>query len=388
MATTTNTPVPSAPTPSQRDADPAAASAGAAAPSDTPVDETRVEAFIERLLTDVAGTSTTLMTIVGDRLGLYEAMTGAGPIRADELAAATGLHPRLVTEWLAAQTVAEYVRYDPTAETFELPAEHAAVLSVQDSPAYLIAATAIVGGLFATVDDLERAFRGDGGVEIYDVLDDHARFGVERFFRTAYTHELAADWFPAVDGLVERLEAGARIADVGCGHGPSSVVMASTWPRSTVLGYDLHAASVTVARARAIEAGDPANLSFRVADAAQIGPGPFDVVTFFDSLHDMGDPLAALRRAHELLVDDGFLVVVEPWSLDRLEDGIGDLRTRLDFGVSTAMCTPGSLAQPGAYGLGTQGGPARRLELLEEAGFRDATVAVDTGFNLVLAARR
>lgn len=388
MATTTHTPDPSASTVSQRDVAPATATADAAAPAEVPIDEAGVEAFVERFLTDAAGTSTTLMTIVGDRLGLYEAMTGAGPIRADELAHATGLHPRLVTEWLAAQTVAEYVRYDPSTATYELPAEHAAVLSVPDSPAYVVAATAIVGGLFATVDQLERAFRGDGGVEIYDALDEHARFGVERFFRTPYTHELASDWFPAIDGLVERLDAGARVADVGCGHGPSSVAMATTWPRSTVTGFDLHAPSVTVARARAIEAGDPANLSFRVADAAQIGPGPYDVVTFFDSLHDMGDPLAALRRAHDLLAPDGIVVAVEPWSLDRLEDGIGDPRTRLDFGISTAMCTPGSLAQPGAYGLGTQGGPTRRLQLLADAGFRDAALAVDTGFNLVIAARR
>lgn len=353
-----------------------------------PVDDADVERFAERLLTDVAGSSTTLMTIVGDRLGLYAAMTGAGPIRADQLAAVTGLHPRLVAEWLAAQAVAEYVRYDPRDQTFALPDAHAAVLADADSPAYIVAATAIVGGLFGTLDHLERAFRDDGGVEVYDVLDEHARFGVERFFRTAYTHELASAWFPAVDGLVDVLDAGARVADVGSGHGPSSIVMATTWPRSTVIGYDLHGPSVTVARARALEAGDPPNLSFRVADAAEIGPGPFDVVTYFDALHDMGDPLAALRRAHDLLVDDGIVVAVEPWSLDRLEDGIGDPRTRVDFGISTALCTPGSLAQPGAYGLGTQGGPTRRLELLRAAGFRDALVAADTGFNLVLAARR
>lgn len=356
-------------------------------PSDS-IDEAGVEAFVERLLNDIAGTSTTLMTIVGDRLGLYSAMTGAGPLRPEALARATTLNERLVTEWLAAQTVAAYVRYDPHDGTYELPAEHAAVLSVQESPAYVVAATAIVGGLFKTLDHLERAFRGDGGVEIYDVLDEHARFGVERFFHTAYSHELAADWFPAVDGLIDRLEGGARVADVGCGHGPSTVEMARQWPRTTVVGYDVHGPSVTVARARAIEAGDPGNVSFHVADAAQIGPGPFDVVTFFDSLHDLGDPPAALRRAYDLLPDDGIIVAVEPWSLDRLEDGIGDPRTRMDFGISTAMCTPGSLAQTGAYGLGTQGGPSRRLALLEDAGFRDATVAADTGFNLVLTARR
>ncbi|MGB3684672.1 MAG: class I SAM-dependent methyltransferase [Ornithinimicrobium sp.] len=352
------------------------------------LDEARIEAFAERLLNDVASTSTTLMTIIGDRLGLYEALSGAGPVAAEELARVAGLNARLVTEWLAAQTVAGYVMYDPDTLTYELPAEHAAVLSDPESSAYIVAATTIVGGLFQTLDHLERAFHGDGGIEIYDALDEHARFAVERFFRTAYTHELAPSWFSAVSGLIGRLERGIRVADVGSGHGPSTIAMATTWPRSTVTGFDVHSPSVTVARARAIEAGNPTNLAFHVADAAHIGPGPFDVVTFFDSLHDMGDPVAALRQAHSMLVDDGIVVAVEPWSLDHLEDGIGDPRTRMDFGISTAMCTPGSLAQPGAYGLGTQGGPTRRLELMEQAGFREPAVVADTGFNLVLAARR
>lgn len=204
------------------------------------LDEARVELFAERLLNDAASTSTTLMTIIGDRLGLYEALSGAGPLGADELARVAGLNARLVTEWLAAQTVAGYVMYDPDGLTYELPAEHAAVLADTDLPAYIVAATTIVGGLFQTLDHLERAFHGDGGIEIYDALDEHARFAVERFFRTAYTHELAPSWFSAVTGLIERLERGVRVADVGSGHGPSSIAMATTWPYSTVVGFDVH----------------------------------------------------------------------------------------------------------------------------------------------------
>jgi SAM-dependent methyltransferase len=351
------------------------------------IDDARVEGFVDRYLHDLAGAATTVMTVVGDRLGLYEALTGAGPVTARALAATTGLHERLVTEWLAAQTVSGYVTYDPDALEYELPAEHALVLSVADSPAYLVAAAEIVAGQYQSLGQLEDAFRGGGGVD-YRELPACLFRGVERFFRTAYTHELVDTWFPAVDGLVERLESGARVADVGCGHGVATVLMAQQWPASTFVGFDFHAPSVTQARARAIEAGSPSNVSFRVADAAEIGPGPFEVVVFFDALHDLGDPPAALRRAHDLLTPDGIVVAVEPWSLDRLEDGIGNPSVRIDYSCSTSLCTPCSLAQPGAYGLGTQGGPAPRLRLLAEAGFRHAVVAADTGFNLVLAARR
>ncbi|MGB3184745.1 MAG: methyltransferase domain-containing protein [Ornithinimicrobium sp.] len=388
METTQTTPTPDTATRSRHDDIPDLGPATSQFDANTVPDEARVGAFAERLVADAASTSTTLMTIIGDRLGLYETLSGAGPLGAEEFAQVSGFNARLVTEWLAAQTVAGYVMYDPDELTYELPVEHAAVLSDPASPAYIVAATAIVGGLFQTLDDLERAFRGDGGIEIYDAMDEYARFGVERFFRTSYTHELASVWFCAVRGLTERMERGVRVADVGSGHGASTIAMATAWPRSTVVGFDAHPPSVTVARSRAIEVGNPSNLAFHVADAAYIGPGPFDVVTFFDSLHDMGDPVAALRQARSVLSDDGIVVVVEPWSVDHLEDAIGDPRTRLAFGISTAMCTPGSLAQPGAYGLGTQGGPTRRLELMAQAGFREPAVVADTGFNLVFAARR
>jgi SAM-dependent methyltransferase len=350
------------------------------------VDESSVEAFVGRLLTDLAGAASTAMTVLGDRLGLYTAMTGAGPLTGAELAGATGLHPRLVTEWLASQTVSGYVRHDPGTGTYELPAEHAVVLSVAESPAYLIGAAEIVTGQYLTLAQLEQVFRGEGPLD-YDRLPSSLFHGVERFFRTAYTHELAQTWFPAVPGLVPALEAGARVADVGCGHGLSSLRIAETWPASTVTGFDIHRPSVLVARAKAVEAGTQ-NASFHVADATEIGPGPFDVVVFSDALHDMGDPPAALRRARDVLVDGGVVVVIEPWSLDRLADGIGNPSVRIDYAISTSLCTPGALAQPGGHAMGTQGGPAQRLRLLTEAGFRGATLAADTGANLVLAAVR
>ena len=352
-----------------------------------PIDEARVEAFAGQLITDLAGAATTLMTVVGDRLGLFAAMTGAGPLTPEALSWGTGLNPRLVTEWLAAQTVNGYVVHDPARGTYELPMEHALALSVVDSPAYVVGAAEIITGQFQTLGELERAFRGDGGVE-YGEYPSGLFHGIERFFRTAYVNELAKTWFPAVPGLVGKLEAGARVADVGCGHGVATRLVGELWPASTVVGFDRHEASVAVARAKAVEAGAGGNVSFRVADAAAFGPGPFDVVVFFDALHDLGDPPAALRRAYETLTPGGIVVAVEPGSTDDLTDGIGNPVARLNWAASTALCTPGSLSQPGAYGLGTQGGPARRIDLLTAAGFADARLAIDTGFNLVLTAVR
>jgi SAM-dependent methyltransferase len=183
------------------------------------------------------------------------------------------------------------------------------------------------------------------------------------------------------------LTAGAKVADVGCGHGFASRLVAQTWPASTVAGFDFHAPSIATARAQTVEAGGPENVSFHVSDARDIAASsiaPFDVVVFFDSLHDLGDPPAALRAAYEALADGGILVAVEPWSADRFTDTIGNPMARANFAASTSLCTPGSLSQPGAYGLGTQGGPTRRIELIEAAGFANAHVAADTGFNLVL----
>ena len=351
------------------------------------VDEARVEAFVEKVSIDLAGASITAMTVIGDRLGLYQALTGAGPLTATGLAERTGLHPRLVTEWLAAQTVAGYVTYDPTAETYELPIEHAMVLAVADSPAYLVGAAEVTAGQYTTLQHLEKAFRGDGGIDL-SLFPPSVYCGIERFFRTAYVHQLADVWFPAVEGLVGRLEQGIRVADVGCGHGVATLLMARTWPASTFSGFDFHEASIINARARAVEAGSPANVSFHVAASTEVDAGRFDAVVFFDSLHDMGDPPAALRRAYESLAEGGVVIAVEPWSLDRLEDGIGNPAVQIDYSVSTSLCTPGSLAQPGAYGLGTQGGPARRLDLLTAAGFQDARLVADTGQNLVLAAKK
>ncbi|MFG1995495.1 class I SAM-dependent methyltransferase [Actinoplanes sp. NPDC048988] len=346
--------------------------------TDTRIDEARAEAFAGQLLTDFAGAGSTALTVAGDRLGLYRAMTGAGPMTPAELAAATGLHPRLVTEWLRAQTVSGYVTSD--GETFELPIEHALALSVVDSPAYMVGGGEIIAGYFLALPRLEAAFRGDGGLP-YGDMPGCLHHGIERFFRTAYVNHLARQWFPAVPGLLEKLEKGARVADIGCGHGVATRLIASTWPASTVTGFDNHEASIVNARA-ALAPG----VDFHVASATEINRyGRFDVVAFFDSLHDLGDPPAALKAAYEVLEPGGIVVAVEPWSADDFTTVVGNPVARANYAASTALCTPGSLSQPGAYGLGTQGGPTARLELLTAAGFEGAVVAADTGLNLVLA---
>ena len=350
------------------------------------IDFAAVEAFAGQVVSDFAGAATTAMTVIGDRLGLFDAMTGSGPVSAAELAQHTGLHPRLVTEWLSSQVVSGYLRHAAGSGRFELPIEHAMALSVAASPAYVVGAAEVVAGQFATLGHLERAFRTDGAVD-YVRFPDTVTHGIERFFRTAYVHHLVDDWFPAVDELVGKLADGARVADIGCGHGAATLVMAQAWPRSTFTGFDLDERAITVARSRATDAGAGATVSFEVADGTGFGPGPYDVVAFFDALHDLGDPGAVLRRAHELLSPGGIVVAVEPWSTDRLDDSIGNPIARLDYAISTSMCTPTSLAQRGGYGLGTCGGPGRRLELLTGAGLVDARVAVDTGQNLVLTAR-
>ncbi|BBH67372.1 SAM-dependent methyltransferase [Actinoplanes sp. OR16] len=348
------------------------------------IDEARVEAFAGQLITDFAGASSTAMTVLGDRLGLYSAMTGIGPVTASTLAERTGLHPRLVTEWLRQQAVSGYVTAD--GDTFELPVEHALALSVVDSPAYLVAAGEIIAGYFASLDHLEVAFRGDGGLA-GDEVPGCTYHGIERYFRTAYVNQLAQTWFPAVPGLVAKLESGARVADVGCGHGFASLLIGRTWPAATVTGFDYHEPSIATARARAVEAAS--GVAFHVADSAAIGAhGPFDVVVYFDSLHDLGDPVAALKAAFDALAPGGIVVAVEPWSADDWTSTIGMPITRIGYASSTALCTPTSLGQPGAYGLGTLGGPAKRLELLAAAGFTDPIVAADTGFNLVVSATK
>lgn len=347
------------------------------------MDATKLEAFMGRAVTDLAAAESSAATYLGDRLGLYRAMASGEQLTAGELAARTGTNERLVLEWLRNQTAGGYVEHE--ADLFRLPLEHAEALANEASPYFLGGAFEIVAAIWADADQLELAFRGDGSFA-WGAHDPRLYRGVERFYGATYRSSLVQGWLPALDGVVERLEAGARVADVGCGYGLSTNVMAAAFPRSTFVGYDNHGASIVAARDRARQAGVAERVRFEELAAADVPADGFDLVCFFDALHDMGDPVGAAAAARHALAADGVLMVVEPRAGDRLDDNVGPV-SRTYYAGSTFLCTPGALAQGGQHALGAQAGPAALTEVLHAAGFSRVRVAGETPFNLVLEAR-
>ena len=351
----------------------------------TDLDRTRVEEFQGLAVTEAAAAESAACCYLGDVLGLYEAMAGAGPLTSAELAERTATHERYVREWLANQASGGYVDYHPGDGTFELPDEHAAVLADPDSPAYLAGIYAVIAAAWASTDRIAEAFRSGEGVGWHE-HDPRLFGGVERLFGPLYRHQLVQDWIPALDGVHERLTAGASVADVGCGHGASTVVLAQTYPASRFAGFDYHPESIAAASKAAAEAGVGDRAGFEVAPAQSFGGDGYDLVCFFDCLHDMGDPVAAAAHARQALTDDGALLVVEPMAGDDLADNLNPV-SRLFYAGSVFLCTPSSLAQDGAAGLGAQAGERRLREVLAQAGFSHVRVATQTPFNLVIEAR-
>lgn len=346
-------------------------------------DATRLEAFLGRAVTDLSAAESAAATYLGDRLGLYRALAAGGSMTAAELATETGTHERLVLEWLRNQTAGGYVEHE--AGRFTLPAEHATALADETSPYFLAGAFEIVAAIWADAGLAERAFRGDGGIAWGD-HDARLYSGVERFYGASYRSSLVQAWLPALDGVVERLEHGAAVADVGCGYGLSTAVMAAAFPRSTFVGYDSHGPSVEAARERAAREGVAERVSFEVLAAADVPARGFDLVCFFDALHDMGDPVGAAAAARRSLSADGVLMVVEPRAGDSLDENVGPV-SRTYYAGSTFLCTPSALAQEGHHALGAQAGPAALTEVLQAAGFSRVRIAAETPFNLVLEAR-
>jgi SAM-dependent methyltransferase len=349
------------------------------------IDGARVEAFVGRVIEEIGATLNTALVAIGDELGLYRVMGGAGPLAPEELARGSGTNERYVREWLNAQAAGGFVDYDPTSGRYSLPAEHAMALADEDSAAFL-------GGFFqiaaATVRDAPRvaaAFTSGDGVGWHE--HDHDVFeGCERFFRTGYRANLVSSWIPALEGVEEKLRIGAKVADVGCGHGASTILMAEAFPESVFHGYDYHAESIETARARARDAGLGDRVSFDVAPASRYPDAGYDLVTTFDCLHDMGDPVGAARRIRESLDRDGTWMLVEPLAGDRVEDNLNPVG-RTYYGFSTLLCTPASLSQEVGAALGAQAGEARLRAVIEEAGFRRVRRATETPFNMVLEAR-
>ncbi|MDF9618147.1 class I SAM-dependent methyltransferase [Pseudomonas entomophila] len=348
------------------------------------MDEARLQEFMGRLVGDMGAAATLANVVLGDELGLYRAMADSLPVTPEVLAERTGCQPRLVREWLNGQAAAGYVEHRNG--SFTLPEEQALALALEDSPAYMAGGAAVLAALFHDKDKLVAAMRGDGGL----AWGDHhpCMFsGTERFFRPGYRTFLVADWLPALDGVVAKLQAGAQVADVGCGHGASTIVLAQAFPASHFIGYDYHAPSVSTATERAREAGLGDRVSFVQASAKDYPGHDLDLVCFFDCLHDMGDPVGAARHAYDALKEDGTVMLVEPFAEDTLDANINPVG-RLFYAASTFICTPNSLSQEVGLGLGAQAGEARLRAVFEEAGFTRFRRATQTPFNLILEARK
>jgi len=349
------------------------------------VDGDKLMQFVFRAVDEVGATLNAALVVMGDKLGLYRALAEGGPLSSAELAARTGTAERYVREWLNAQAAGGFVAYDPDSGSYTLPPEQTVALTDSDSPAYLPGFFQIaLGSVIDSPKIVERARSGDGfgwHEHVHDVHD-----GCERFFRPGYNAHLVAEWLPALDGVVAKLERGGLVADVGCGHGSSTILMATAFPNSTFVGSDYHAGSIETARQRANEAGVGDRVSFQVAPAAAYSGTGYDLVTMFDCLHDMGDPVGAARHVRSTLKGDGSWMIVEPRAGDRIEDNFNPVG-RAYYAFSTLLCTPASLSQEVGLALGAQAGESRIRDVVQTAGFGRFRQAAETPFNLVFEAR-
>ena len=349
------------------------------------IDVDKLMQFVFRAVEEVGATVNTALVVMGDKLGLYRALAGAGALSPAELAERTGTAERYVREWLNAQAAGEYVTYDPDSGRYTLPPEQAVALTVPDSPVFLpgFFQTAL-GSMLDSPKIIEAARSGAGFGWHEHVHDVHE--GCERFFRPGYNANLIAGWLPALDGVVAKLERGALVADVGCGHGASTILMAQAFPNSTFVGSDYHEGSIETARRHAEEAGVADRVRFETAPAAAYGGTGYDLVTMFDCLHDMGDPAGAARHVHGTLDPDGTWMIVEPFSGDRVEENLNPVG-RAFYSFSTLLCTPASLSQEVGLALGAQAGEKRLREVVTSGGFSRFRRATQTPFNLIFEAR-
>ena len=349
------------------------------------IDGAKLEEFVFRAVDEVGATLNAALVVMGDKLGLYRELAGAGPLTSAQLAERTGTAERYVREWLNAQAAGGYVEYDPDSGRYALPPEQALALTDAESPAYLPGFFQIaLGSVLDSPRIVEAAREGDGFGWHQHVHDVHE--GCERFFRPGYNANLISSWLPALHGVAEKLEHGAVVADVGCGHGSSTILMAKAYPSSRFVGSDYHEGSIATARERAEQAGVADRVRFEVAPAASYSGEGYDLVTMFDCLHDMGDPAGAARHVRGTLAPDGTWMIVEPMAGDRVEDNLNPVG-RAYYGFSTLLCTPASLSQEVGLALGAQAGEARIRDVVTSGGFTRFRRAAETPFNLVLEAR-
>ena len=345
----------------------------------------RLNELLGQLVNDLGVAFSGASVLLGDRLGLYKAMADGEAMSSAQLAKATGLHERYVREWLSGQAAAGYIDYHPDKDAFSLSPEQAMAFAEEDSPAFFAGAFEVAQSAYLDEPKVAEAFRTGKGVGWHE----HSKClfsGTERFFRPGYNANLVTSWIPALDGIEARLKAGAKVADVGCGHGASTIVMAKAYPNSEFFAFDYHMPSIERARELAAEAGVSERITFAQASAKDFPAKGYDMVAFFDCLHDMGDPVGAGRHVKEALGRDGVWMIVEPFAHDNLKDNLNPVG-RVFYGASTFICTPASLSQEVALGLGAQAGERRLRKVVTEAGFTRFRRATETPFNMVFEAR-
>jgi SAM-dependent methyltransferase len=347
------------------------------------IDEAKLDEFMGRFVGDLGAALSAALVVIGDRLGLYRAMADGAPVTPEELAERTGTDARYVREWLSNQAAGGDVSYADG--RFSLSPEQSLALAQEGSPAFVPGAFQLATSLVKDEETISRAFQEGHGVGWHE--HHHDLFtGTERFFRPGYAANLISSWIPALDGVTAKLEQGALVADVGCGHGASTILMAEAFPNSEFVGFDYHGESIETARQKASEAGLDARVSFEVAPAKGYPGDGYDLVAMFDCLHDMGDPVGAAAHVLGTLGEDGTWMIVEPYAGDRLEDNLNPVG-RVFYGASTLVCTPASRDQEVGLALGAQAGEARLREVVTTGGFTRFRRATETPFNLVLEAR-
>jgi SAM-dependent methyltransferase len=349
------------------------------------VDEGKLGEFVGQMLADLGGASSVAMVRMGDALGLYKTLHAEGPMTCAQLARTTNVHERYLREWLSHQAASNYLAYEPETATFSLPPEQAMVFADEDSPVYMMGGFDLVTAMLDNQPKVQAAFKSGGGVA-WGHQAGCMFCAVARFFRPGYHNHLVKEWLPALNGVVEKLNHGARVADVGCGHGWSTVLMAKAFPKSQFIGYDFHPGSIEAARAHAEMHAVSANTRFEVGLAKDYPGTDFDLVTCFDCLHDLGDPAGAAAHIRRSLKPDGTWMIVEPMAGDSLEQNLNPVG-RLYYAGSTMICLPTSLSQEVGAGLGAQAGEAKLREIIISGGFGDVRRAAETPFNMILEAR-
>ncbi|WP_179021126.1 class I SAM-dependent methyltransferase [Winogradskyella forsetii] len=348
------------------------------------INENKLNTLLGKMVTEMGAAAIGPLIIIGDTLGIYKAMEATGSATSTELSKASGVNERYLREWLSAHAASGYIEYNDTDEKFTLTPEQAFVFSNPDSPVLMTGAYYAISSMYHDVPTMQKAFKSGEGVSWGD---HHSCLfcGTEKFFRPSYATNLVQTWLPALDGVVDKLQKGAKVADVGCGHAASTMIMAKAFPNSEFIGFDFHQGSIDHAALHAKESGLD-NISFQLATAKDFPGHDYDLVTFFDCLHDMGDPEGACAHTVKALKPDGTCMIVEPFANDTLKDNINPV-SRAFYSFSTLLCTPSSMSQEVGLALGAQAGEKRLSEVALKGGFNHFRRATETPFNLILEAR-